>query len=273
MMRFWKPLAGCALLMGSLFSCLVARADAPVINGAPTFTGTGVLFGPQAMQGVSACSLTNTGGSGNTAKIQTSNDGVSNWTDLVTATTGNTVTAGVGSSNTALLYMRVNVTIYGSGTGTAAFTCNGSVQGGSGGAGGTVAISPQPIQVSGSIGVNNFPSPYPTDTFSQLIANDQGQTTTKLTSASATSCTNLINGATFLYGMWNVGPVMTVFMTLYNEGTSPLCAAADVIWGDNATLVLGPGQFWSFGKGAYMSAGLSYKLSGALTSNLYFTSK
>jgi len=137
-----KIVLGALLLLGTAFSCMVAYADPPVISGSPSFTGSGVIGVPIQLQGVSACSLTNTGGSGSTVKIQTSNDGT-NWQDLLTETTGNTGTAGVGSSNTGLVWFRINVTIYGSGTGIAAYACNGSVQGGSGG-GGTSTFPPYP---------------------------------------------------------------------------------------------------------------------------------
>ena len=182
-----KIVLGALLLLGTAFSCMVAYADPPVISGSPSFTGSGVIGVPIQLQGVSACSLTNTGGSGSTVKIQTSNDGT-NWQDLLTETTGNTGTAGVGSSNTGLVWFRINVTIYGSGTGIAAYACNGSVQGGSGG-GGTSTFPPYPWIVQPTnvptLNVNcvsggcptpiPFPSPYATSSPGNVLLTNNVQ--------------------------------------------------------------------------------------------------
>lgn len=59
---------------------------------------------------------------------------------------------------------------------------------------------------------------------------------------------------------------MTVFLQLYDEAGSPTCAAADLIYGDGSTIVLGPGQVIILYGG--VKNGVAYKLSGSLTNNL-----
>jgi hypothetical protein len=118
--------------------------------------------------------------------------------------------------------------------------------------------------------VVNTPAPYATAGGSLLFANTGGAVKTILTAASATACTNLeVSTVGILAEIINTGAAQTVFLTMYDEGTTPTCAAGDLIYGDGTTLTLGAGQIITFG--VPLSAGLSYKLSGALTANVVIT--
>ena len=87
-----------------------------------------------------------------------------------------------------------------------------------------------------------------------------------LGSASATACTSLSTIASPAVVLDNVGPATTVFPEFYDEGASPTCATADLIFGDGATITLGPAAIITLYQG--VRKGLAYKLSGALTTNL-----
>lgn len=110
-----------------------------------------------------------------------------------------------------------------------------------------------------------------------LVANG-GAFKTILTSSSGTSCTSLEATASNsavgrVVSLINTGAAMTVFLQLYDEGSSPTCAAADLIWGDGSAVVLGAAGT-ATGTAVLnipLTAGLAYKLSGALTSNLVIT--
>ncbi len=140
-----------------------------------------------------------------------------------------------------------------------------------------VVNTPAPFNgvVSGTVTANagtGFPTPIPYTTAggSILLSNVGGSLKTILTSASATACTNLeISTTGILAEVINTGAAQSVFLTIYDEGTSPTCAAGDIIYGDGSTLTIGAGQVITFG--IPLGAGLSYKLSGALTANVVIT--
>jgi hypothetical protein len=171
---------------------------------------------------------------------------------------------------------------------TGAYTlpvCIGGVLQTTGGGGGATPI-PYPtgtggvLQVTGtgSAGASNIPaSPAPGVLTVQgilfgqgLIVQIGGSTKSILTSSSPTACTSLeVNTGGMLAEIINTGAAQTVFLQVYDEGTTPTCASADAIWGDGTTLTLGPGQVVTFG--IPLAHGLSYKLSGALGANVVIT--
>lgn len=90
-----------------------------------------------------------------------------------------------------------------------------------------------------------------------------------ITSTSAQTCTSLEVNATGygrLVALFDAsGSGQTATITLYDEGASPTCAAADAIY---AAQVL-TAQVITLG--IPLTAGLAYKLSGAAVSNLVIT--
>lgn len=99
-----------------------------------------------------------------------------------------------------------------------------------------------------------------------LHVTDGGALRTILTSASATSCTNLATTPQGrLVSIINTGAAMTVYPQFYDDSTAT-CAAGTLIYGDGSSLTLGAGQTIKLDIPVF--AGLSYKLSGALSSNL-----
>ena len=92
----------------------------------------------------------------------------------------------------------------------------------------------------------------------------------QLNSSSATACTNLVVGPVRLEEVWEAISTESVTLTLYNEGASPTCAAADAVATlANLTGVSPTSQPIKFA--ALHPAGLSYKLSGTLTGGIDFT--
>ncbi len=103
-----------------------------------------------------------------------------------------------------------------------------------------------------------------------LIVQIGGSTKSILTASSPTACTSLeVNTGGMLAEIINTGAAQTVFLQVYDEGTTPTCASADDIWGDGTSLTLGPGQVVTFG--IPLAHGLAYKLSGALGANVVIT--
>ncbi|MDB5093414.1 MAG: hypothetical protein JWO85_1515 [Candidatus Eremiobacteraeota bacterium] len=93
-----------------------------------------------------------------------------------------------------------------------------------------------------------------------------------LTSASATACTTIFTpGAnqTSLKSIVNTGPAITIFPQFFDD--TACTVQANVLFGDFATLTIGPGQILTFN--VPLSKALSYRLSGALSStqNLIIT--
>lgn len=162
-----KILAPCLFLF-ALLGVSVALADPPVVSGAPTASAAGdIATTQQQIPGDSSCSVTNTGGSGNTVAIETSNNPAQGWSVLGSVVTGGTGTFTVGSTNTGLLWVKLTVTVYGSGTLTAGYACTGTAAGG-GGSSGSVTVSPIPLPVTG------FPSPYATSSPGGVLADAPG---------------------------------------------------------------------------------------------------
>jgi hypothetical protein len=63
----------------------------------------------------------------------------------------------------------------------------------------------------------------------------------------------------------NTGPATSVFVQLYDEGSSPTCSGSDVIFGDGSTITIGDAQtivLW-----AGVNNGLAYKITGGSLSN------
>jgi hypothetical protein len=92
-----------------------------------------------------------------------------------------------------------------------------------------------------------------------------GKTTTILTSGSATACTNIQATAGNLVELVNVGSATTVFPAFYNDAAAT-CATGTRIYGNFTSLTLQAGQ--AIQLNIPLSAGLAYKLSGALSDNL-----
>ena len=89
---------------------------------------------------------------------------------------------------------------------------------------------------------------------------------TRITSASATACSSIeINGAGSgrLVSITNTGAAQSVYLTIYDEGSSPTCAAGDLLYGDGSTITLGAGQVVTLN--IPVTAGIAYKLSAAST--------
>lgn len=96
-----------------------------------------------------------------------------------------------------------------------------------------------------------------------LIVQIGGSTYTSLNSASPVTCTSIeVSSTGMLAEIINTGAAQVAFLQVYDEGVSPTCAAADVIYGDGATLVLGPGQITTFGIPLFR--GLAYKITGGV---------
>ena len=100
-----------------------------------------------------------------------------------------------------------------------------------------------------------------------LLTTPGGALASILTSASATACTALETFPGTLVSLTNTGPAMTVYPQFYNDNAS--CSAANLVWGDGSTVTLAAGQTISLN--FPMSTAISYKLSGALTSNFVVT--
>jgi len=92
-----------------------------------------------------------------------------------------------------------------------------------------------------------------------------GKTPFILTSGSATTCTNLQATAGTLVGIINRGSATTVFPAFYNDAGAT-CATTTGIYGNFTSLTLQAGQ--AIMLNIPLTAGLAYKLSGALTDNL-----
>ncbi len=93
----------------------------------------------------------------------------------------------------------------------------------------------------------------------------QGKTATILTSASATTCTNIQATAGNLVELVNAGAATTVFPAFYNDAGAT-CATGTRVYGNFTSLTLQAGQ--AIQLNIPLSAGLAYKLSGALSDNL-----
>ena len=292
---------GAILFLAASCAALIGHSPSPQaqVNGVKqTFTATTTGFGPIIPAlGYSSCSIQlDNIGSGMTLKALATSDAnpsqSSQWgaaTGLGTA--GTITTSGIFVGNIAgqgLTAFTFQITALSSGTVSGSISCSTATAPGavvipsfppvvfpSPGPTGTygapyVIPTAQPVcsntaipctQVSGYVA----PLTGPTDSGSRQIVNDNGQTSTILTSGSATSCTNIKNAATTLFSIQNTGALMTVFIQFYNDAATT-CAAGTLVWGDGTTLVLGPGQVITMR--LPLSAGLAYKISGALTSNL-----
>jgi hypothetical protein len=90
-----------------------------------------------------------------------------------------------------------------------------------------------------------------------------------ITSASATTCTNLSAAAIRVWSISNSGPATVVFPAFYNDAGAT-CALATSFLGDATTITLGSGQTISW-QGGLVLAGLAYKTSGALTAGQNLT--
>lgn len=105
------------------------------------------------------------------------------------------------------------------------------------------------------------------DTSGRLSVTNKLTNGTILTSASATTCTNILAAASRGLEIINSGPATTIFPQFYNDAGAT-CAAGTLLYGDGSTLVIGAGQIIRID---YPMAGIAYKLSGSLTTNLAVT--
>jgi hypothetical protein len=97
-----------------------------------------------------------------------------------------------------------------------------------------------------------------------------GSTITLLNSSSPTTCTSISLGPVRLERVWEAISTEAVTLTLYNEGASPTCSAADVVATlTNLTVTSNTAQPILFD--AYLANGLAYKLSGSLTGGVNIT--
>jgi hypothetical protein len=225
--------------------------------------------------------------SGATVVPQASSDGPNNpqtWTNTTSINSGSISTTGTFQGPIAqfgITNFRVNVTALSSGTITGVISCSTL-----GGAGQTVLIGNTPVNVFTPLSANNGAQPgqstlaymqaYNTatgnfdpprvDPAHVLEMTDGGTQAFVLTSASATACTSLGTGAGRFLKLFNTGPVTTVFVTFYNEGASPTCAASDRIYGDGTSIVVPAGGTAPLTYNMPVTLGLAYKLSAALSS-------
>lgn len=93
----------------------------------------------------------------------------------------------------------------------------------------------------------------------------QGKTAYTLTSASATTCTNLQATAGTLVGIINVGSATSIFPAFYDDAGAT-CATGARRYGNFTSLTLQAGQ--AIALNLPLTAGVAYKLSGALSDNL-----
>ncbi len=105
------------------------------------------------------------------------------------------------------------------------------------------------------------------DTSGRLSVTNKLTNGTVLTSASATTCTNILAAASRGLEIINSGPATTIFPQFYSDAGAT-CAAGTLLYGDGTTIVIGAGQVIKID---YPMAGIAYKLSGALTANLAIT--
>lgn len=125
-----------------------------------------------------------------------------------------------------------------------------------------VVTTPPPFSgvVSGTVTANAG-----TGTFA--TRENQPKSGSILTSASATTCTNVQAVAGNGIEIVNSGPATTIFPQFYNDAGAT-CAAGTLFYGDGTTLIIGAGQIIKID---FPVAGIAYKLSGALTTNLSIT--
>lgn len=97
------------------------------------------------------------------------------------------------------------------------------------------------------------------DRLGQLEVTEGGHQNTKVT---ATSCTSGSTSASEVAKVWSAAGSETATVSLYNEGSSPTCAAADLIWSGIPSTTPTP-------LGIYFSSGWAYKLSGTAVNNDY----
>jgi hypothetical protein len=105
------------------------------------------------------------------------------------------------------------------------------------------------------------------DTSGRLSVTNKLTNGTILTSASATACTNILAAASRGIEITNSGPATTIFPQFYSD-VGATCAAGTLLFGDGTTITIGAGQVIRID---YPMAGIAYKLSGALSSNMAVT--
>ncbi len=100
-----------------------------------------------------------------------------------------------------------------------------------------------------------------------------GRFRTVLTPSSPTGCTNIETGPGFIVALINTGPALTVNPQFYDEGLSPTCNPADLIYGDGTQLTqIQAGQIILLSLPT--TVGIAYKISGGAlpsTNNLVIT--
>jgi hypothetical protein len=112
-----------------------------------------------------------------------------------------------------------------------------------------------------------MPTSLPITSFSGPSAG--GTVEIPLNNTSPTAVTNLVSLPCRLYSITNAGPQLTVFPTFFNDAAA-VGAAATAVFGDGSTIVLGPGQIYSWDGGLPL-VGLAYSLSGALSAGQNLT--
>jgi hypothetical protein len=181
-------------------------------------------------------------------------------------------------SSIGITNFRVNITALASGTVTGSISCTSASGGGE-----HVNIdntpvpvfTPTPTNIGAQPGqsVISYPCAYNgtqwdcvhLDPSDALEVSQGGTHLFRLSSTSATACTNLASGTGRVVKIWNTGPATTVYPQFYDEASNS-CAAADLIWGDGASMVIPSGlSILSFD--APLTSGLTYRLSGTLSSS------
>jgi hypothetical protein len=100
------------------------------------------------------------------------------------------------------------------------------------------------------------------------LVNPGGYVYTRLTTASPTACTAIETNANGRFvNVTGAAAANAVTLSIFDEGASPTCAAADLIW--SGTIPISTSPMLPFN--IPTTAGLAYSLSGALTSTIIIT--
>lgn len=266
------------ILLIAVGLCAPASADVPSLSASGSFTGTGRV-GIVRLSGQSACEVTLTGtGAGLTVVPQGSGDNQASWNTISAIGSGSLTANGhyagavVAGGMTAFA---LNVTAISSGTESYFITCSGASSSPAVGSGGFAlqqtsagalwtTIASSTLAQRELLDVGGGPN-------GVLIVSPGGLNSSRLTSTSPTACTSLATTAGGrLNQVWEAASTEAVTLTLYDEGATPTCAAADVI-ATIASLAVATADTGILKFNYPLTNGLAYKLSAALTGTVIIT--
>ena len=278
------------LLVCGVYSTAQAQTQfygSPVVSQKFSLSGTGASANIPLTAGQSVCYVTvanTTSFAGLTLRAQVASDGPYNpatWSN-VTAIDGGGITSvgtyGANITSVGLTNFRVNVTTLSSGTVNGTMSCSAVT-----GAGQHEYIDNSPTPVFTPTPKNIGPQPgQPVISYQYLwngtqwdgilldpsdaLETTQGGTHVfRITNTSPTACTNIASGKGRIVRIWNSGPATTIYPQFYDEASNS-CAAADILWGDGASLVL-PSGATVLSLEAPLANGLTVRLSAALSTS------